>query len=32
MRVMEGMERVAADLQRKGVAPAMDVYDRRTDL
>ncbi|KAI5826734.1 hypothetical protein K523DRAFT_322680 [Schizophyllum commune Tattone D] len=32
LRVMEGMERVAADLQRKGVAPAMDVYDRRTDL
>ncbi|KAL1738139.1 renal dipeptidase family, partial [Schizophyllum fasciatum] len=32
LRVMEGMERVAADLQRRGVAPAMDVYDRRTDL
>ncbi|TRM67768.1 membrane dipeptidase-domain-containing protein [Schizophyllum amplum] len=32
LRVMEGMERVSAEMQRKGVAPAMDVYDRRPDL
>ncbi|EMD37258.1 hypothetical protein CERSUDRAFT_83014 [Gelatoporia subvermispora B] len=32
LRVMEGAERVARDLQNAGTEPAYDVYDQREDL
>ncbi|EIW51737.1 uncharacterized protein TRAVEDRAFT_75537 [Trametes versicolor FP-101664 SS1] len=32
LRIMEGAERVAAELQRSGAQPAMARYDKRTDL
>ncbi|OSX66538.1 hypothetical protein POSPLADRAFT_1064791 [Postia placenta MAD-698-R-SB12] len=32
LRVMAGAERAAAELRAAGATPAMDVYDKRTDL
>ncbi|KAH9832292.1 membrane dipeptidase-domain-containing protein [Rhodofomes roseus] len=32
LRVIAGVERVAANLQAHGVPPALDIYDKRTDL
>lgn len=32
LRVMEGVEQVAADLKAQGTPPALDIYNKRTDL
>ncbi|VDB91659.1 unnamed protein product [Peniophora sp. CBMAI 1063] len=32
LRVLEGAERVAAQMQREGVPPASEIYDKRPDL
>lgn len=32
LRVMAGVERAAAELRAAGATPAMDVYEKRTDL
>ncbi|KZT65952.1 hypothetical protein DAEQUDRAFT_730871 [Daedalea quercina L-15889] len=32
LRILAGVERVASDLQAHGVPPALDIYDKRTDL
>jgi len=32
LRVLEGAERVAWDLQKRGTTPVYDVYDKRTDI
>jgi membrane dipeptidase len=32
LRVLEGAEKVAGDLQAEGASPAFDLYEKRTDL
>ena len=32
LRVMEGAERVAAQMQKAGIPPVASKYDKRTDL
>jgi len=32
LRVFEGAERVAQELQKAGTPPVLDLYDKRTDL
>ena len=32
LRVLEGAERVAEELQKVGTAPVLDLYDKRPDL
>lgn len=32
LRIMQGVERVAADLKAHGTPPALDIYEKRSDL